>query len=293
MMAEVKVVLLGTAQDGGVPQAGCVKSCCMNEFGGPTRHRNPVALGLTAADGSRHLIEASRTLADQLIIWSTVDGEPLNKLDSIWLTHGHLGHIDGLGLFGCEAWGVEEIPLHASESMIRVVESSPPLAPLFDNRHLIPTPFYSSKKVELTEDLTITPVKVPHRDEHTDTHAFLIEGPSKRLLFLPDHDSWMETLELHSADNPLAWLHSLFVDIVLLDGTFWSDEELGGHAREIGHPPVEETLELLGIKGPSDPRVVFIHLNHTNPLHDESSAETARVRAMGWEVARQPMSFNL
>ena len=125
--------LLGTAQDGGVPQAACVKSCCMNEFGLPTRHRNPVALGLTATDGSRHLIEASRTLADQLIIWSTVDGEPHNKLDSIWLTHGHLGHIDGLGLFGCEAWGVEEIPLHASESMIRVVESSPSLAALVDN----------------------------------------------------------------------------------------------------------------------------------------------------------------
>ncbi len=292
-MAEVKVVLLGTAQDGGVPQAGCAKPCCMTEFGGPTRHRNPVALGLTAEDGSRHLIEASRTLADQLILWSTVDGGPLDKLDSIWLTHGHLGHIDGLGLFGCEAWGTEDIPLHASESMIGVVQSSPPLAPLFENNHLIPTPFYSGEKVELTTDLSITPVKVPHRDEHTDTHAFLIEGASKRLLFLPDHDSWSVTLESHSTDNPLSWLHSLFVDIVLLDGTFWSGEELGGHAKKIGHPPVEDTLELLGIKGPSDPRVVFIHLNHTNPLHDESSAETARVRAMGWEVARQPMSFNL
>ena len=78
-------------------------------------------------------------------------------------------------MFGCEAWGTEDIPLHASESMIGVVQSSPPLAPLFDNNHLIPTPFYSGKKVELTADLSVTPVKVPHRVEHTDTHAFLIE----------------------------------------------------------------------------------------------------------------------
>ncbi|MDP6742153.1 MAG: MBL fold metallo-hydrolase [Candidatus Thalassarchaeaceae archaeon] len=292
-METTLVTLLGIAQDGGVPQAGCTKSCCMNEIGGPTRTRHPVALGITTPEGERHLVEASRTLSSQLILWSSLDGKPLNQVDSLWLTHAHLGHIDGLGQFGTEAWGPKGVPLHASESMVEMISNNPLLSPLFSNGHLTPKTYISEEKIELTDTLSITPIRVPHRDEHSDTHAFLIQSAQKRLLFLPDHDTWEETLNLHSADDPLSWFRSLFVDVVLLDGTFWSGDELDGNARKIGHPPVEETLELLGRRKPDDPRVVFFHFNHTNPLHEEASAETAKVRAMGWEVARQPMTFTL
>jgi pyrroloquinoline quinone biosynthesis protein B len=177
--------------------------------------------------------------------------------------------------------------------MLEVVRDSPMLAQLLTNRHLRANQFSTGEKVSLGGELTITPLQVPHRDDHSDTHAFLIEGAAKKLLFLPDHDSWQMTLDIHQAAGPLEWFRSLFVDIVLIDGTFWSADELGGKAADIGHPPVEETLALLGDRGPSDPRVVFIHLNHTNPLHDESSAASAKVRAMGWEIARQPMTFGL
>jgi pyrroloquinoline quinone biosynthesis protein B len=265
----------------------------MTEFGGPTRHRNPVALGLSAEDGSRHLFEASRTLSEQLRIWANADGGPLNRIDSLWITHAHLGHIDGLGQFGCEAWGPKEIPIHASESMIQLIYDSPNLAHLFTNGHLVPTPFKDGKKVQLSPELSITPIRVPHRDELTDTYAFLIKTESARLLFLPDHDSWEETLSLHSQEDPMSWFRSLFVDIALLDATFWSGDELEGHARDIGHPVVEETLDLLGRRGPSDPRVILFHFNHTNPLHDEASGEVAKVRAMGWEIGRQGMHFHL
>ncbi len=293
VMSGVIAVLLGSAQDGGVPQAGCVEQCCMNRFGGPTRSRNPVALGVTAEDDSRHLFEASRTLSDQLRIWSDADGLPLNTLDSLWLTHAHLGHIDGLGQFGCEAWGVKGVPMYGSESMISLIQNSPNLAHLFDNGHLVPTTFSDGNKVQLTSELSITPLRVPHRDELTDTYAFLIAGSESRMLFLPDHDSWDGTLGLHGSENPRDWFRSLSVDLALLDATFWSEDELGGHAREIGHPPVEETLGLLGRRNAGDPRVVLFHLNHTNPLHDEASAEAARVRAIGWEVGQQAMRFNL
>ena len=292
-MGEALVTLLGIAQDGGVPQAGCTKSCCMNEFGGPTRTRNPVAVGITTSEGGRHLVEVSRTLPAQLILWSSSDGKPIDKIDSVWLSHAHLGHIDGLGQFGHEAWGVKGIPLHASKSMIDVVSNSPLLSPLFSNGHLIPEKFDSGENIQLSESIKITPIKVPHRDENSDTHAFLIQSKQKKLLFLPDHDSWEDTLSLYSEEGPMSWFKSMFVDIVLLDGTFWSSDELGGNARNIGHPPVEETLELIGRRKPNDPRVVFFHFNHTNPLHLEASAETAKVRAMGWEVARQPMTFTL
>lgn len=292
-MGGAMLTLLGIAQDGGIPQAGCTKPCCMNEFGGPTRIRNPVALGITTPEGSRHLLEASRTLPHQLILWSSLDGNPIDKVDSVWLSHAHLGHTDGLGQFGHEAWGAKGIPLHASKSMMGVISKSPLLSSLFSNGHLIPKIFDTGETLDLSESIQITPIKVPHRDENSDTHAFLIQGNQKRLLFLPDHDSWEDTLAFHSKEDPLSWFKSMFVDIVLLDGTFWSSDELGGGARKIGHPPVEETLDLIGRRKPNDPRVIFFHFNHTNPLHLESSAETAKVRAMGWEVARQPMKFTI
>ena len=292
-MAATSVTLLGTAQDGGVPQPGCTAACCMNQFGGVVRTRHPVALGVTDGRGGRHLFEATRALSAQLDLWASADGGPLDKLDSIWLTHGHLGHVEGLGQFGCEAWGVQNIPLHASQSMLDFVKANPMWRPLITDGNLSPKPFSTDVPVEIMPSLTVTPIQVPHRDEHTDTHAFLLAGENRRLLFLPDHDSWEMTLDIHGADDPRAWFRSLRADIVLLDGTFWSSSELGGKAGEIGHPPVKETLELLDNRRPGDPQVIFIHLNHSNPLHEEKSAESAHLRALGWEIGRQPMTFTI
>ena len=107
----VQVVLLGTAQDGGRPQVGCFKECCMNLKS--TDQRFPVALGIVGDDGSTHLIEASRHLGEQLHIWGNVckpcDSEnpfweDTSKITSLSITHAHFGHIDGLGLFGRETY---------------------------------------------------------------------------------------------------------------------------------------------------------------------------------------------
>ena len=56
---------------------------------------------------------------------------------------------------------------------------------------------------------------------------------------------------------------------------------------------MKETLELLDNRRPEDPQVIFIHLNHSNPLHEETSAESAHLRALGWEIGRQPMTFTI
>jgi pyrroloquinoline quinone biosynthesis protein B len=87
------------------------------------------------------------------------------------------------------------------------------------------------------------------------------------------------------------------VDLLLFDGTFWSDDELqraqgsGETAHQMGHVPVEESLRLL-----RDIRVgrkMFIHLNNTNPVLNEASAEHRTVRAAGWEVAEDNWQLKL
>jgi len=81
-------------------------------------------------------------------------------------------------------------------------------------------------------------------------------------------------------------------DIVLLDGTFWSNGELARQA-EVPHPPVAETLERLGAWRKGDPRIVFIHLNHTNPLCNPDSGASAELARSGWEVGREGQTFSI
>jgi pyrroloquinoline quinone biosynthesis protein B len=89
-------------------------------------------------------------------------------------------------------------------------------------------------------------------------------------------------------------------DLVLFDGTFWSDDELilvqgsGATAGEMGHVPVsgpEGSLRKLA--GLRRPRKVFIHVNNTNPVLDESGSEHRELQAEGWEVAEDGWHFNL
>jgi pyrroloquinoline quinone biosynthesis protein B len=85
-------------------------------------------------------------------------------------------------------------------------------------------------------------------------------------------------------------------DTILFDGTFWSDDELirtqgsGKQATAMGHQPVEETLRALAAV---DARKIFIHINNTNPILDESSSEHRAVRDSGWEIAYDGMELTL
>jgi len=89
-------------------------------------------------------------------------------------------------------------------------------------------------------------------------------------------------------------------DLLLVDGTFWSDDELirvqgsGSPAREMGHIPVsgkDGSLEKL--RRVQRPRKIFIHLNNTNPMLNQSSPEYREIRAAGWEVAEDGWRLEL
>jgi pyrroloquinoline quinone biosynthesis protein B len=136
-------------------------------------------------------------------------------------------------------------------------------------------------------------VPVPHRDEHADTHAVIIRGPSRSVLFLPDHDDWAKTLGRHGANSIRQWLSNLRVDIALLDGSFWDSSELPGRdMSEIPHPTVTETLARLGERVEGDVEIHFIHLNHSNPLLDRGP-EVEELLDLGWQVSAQGQQFTL
>jgi pyrroloquinoline quinone biosynthesis protein B len=87
------------------------------------------------------------------------------------------------------------------------------------------------------------------------------------------------------------------VDVLLFDGTFWSDDELiriqgsGQTARQMGHVPVSLGLEKLAQL--RAPRKIYLHINNTNPILNEAGPEYRRVRDAGWEIAEDGWEFDL
>ena len=277
--------MLGIAQDGGRPQAGCTRPCCQGLS--PSDAAFPVALGITDGD-TNHLIEATRCLGQQLTIWGQTN------IDNVFLTHAHFGHVDGLGLFGRETMNAKNVGLYISSEMEHLVDRTPQWSLMVDQGVFAPSVFHDGDVIQLSSSLTIQPLKVPHRDELSDMHAFILRGPNRSLLFLPDHDTWEETLTRHHASTIRSWLASLKVDIALVDGTFWSSDELAGRNQDkVPHPPVSQTLEMLGSRAEGDPALHFIHLNHTNPLYDPNSEASAELTRSGWGVAAQGQRFTL
>lgn len=120
------------------------------------------------------------------------------------------------------------------------------------------------------------------------TAALFFESVAgKRIAYVPAVGSLSDTL-LTKIDQ---------TDLLLFDGTFWSDDELirvqgsGETAHEMGHIPVEESLRLL--KNIKAGRKMFIHLNNTNPILNEASRERRAVRDAGWEVAEDNWQLEL
>ena len=89
-------------------------------------------------------------------------------------------------------------------------------------------------------------------------------------------------------------------DVVLIDGTFWSDDELvrtgrsKKTAREIGHLPLSGPGGILEqFPKSARGRKILIHINNTNPILDEDSSEHRAVLDAGFEIAYDGMEFEL
>ena len=89
-------------------------------------------------------------------------------------------------------------------------------------------------------------------------------------------------------------------DVVMIDGTFWSDDELirvhssGKRARDMGHCPVGSSSGTLDqLRTLSRPRKIFIHINNTNPMLNAESPEHRAVLDAGWEIAEDGWQLEL
>ena len=270
-----EAVILGIAQDGGVPHAGCHQALCVEARRDPAKRRLVASLGLVdAAAGKRFVIDATPDFAEQM---ERLGGLP----DGVLLTHAHIGHYLGLAQLGREVLGARRVPVYCTPSMAKFLRENRPWSRLVALENIAIREIEIDVEFALTPSLHVTAIRVPHRDEDSDTVAFLVRGLRRELLWLPDIDKWEKW------DRALPEFLRDPKTIAFVDGTFFSADEIPGRSiAEIPHPLVPETVARLAGEPATAERVFFVHLNHTNRLLWDPKA-LSELEGHGFGVAKE------
>lgn len=248
--ADWQLVVLGIAQDAGIPQLNCQQPLCVSIRAGKRRAERVSSLGLIdRASGRAFLFDATPDFNAQM--HALTGGRPP---DGIFLTHAHIGHYTGLMYLGRESINARAVPVYATHKMLEFLDTNGPWSQLVALGNIERRPMEFDRAVTIADGVRVTAFRVPHRDEFSDTVGYRIDGPRKSAVFIPDIDRWEK------------WERSIrevanTVDLAFLDGTFASPTEVNRNIEEIPHPMMGRTRELL--KG-TKAKLWFIHVNHTN-----------------------------
>jgi len=332
--------VLGTVQDGGLPHAACTCRHCERARRDPEFRRYVAGLALIVpAESGReavYLIDATPDIREQLDMLRDVRDPPAGQVDrkpvdGVLLTHAHIGHYLGLAFFGFEAVHTKDLPVWCTERMADFLRNNGPWSQLvrIGNIRLHTPPAGQTIDLPMAGQtrVTVTPIRVPHRDEYSDTVGFVIRceranrlsqetetlSPALSLrgrgryeiaagsaatgaaagtcvMYVPDTEPWR------------AWQPSLLevleregVDVLLVDGTFYSADELPGRpVSSIGHPLMTDSMDLLEpLVRAGRLKVCFTHLNHSNPALDASSGAAREVRRRGFVIAKEGQEIGL
>ncbi len=306
--------ILGSAAGGRFPQwnCGCGNCVAVREnarqkiFRGQPRTQAQLAL---SSDGSRwFLAGASPDLASQIEAAPELHPRALrdSPVAGVVLASADLDHVLGLLLLR----ELQPLRVYAAPSVQRILREENSMFGMLNRAdpQVVWTPMNGSGPFPLLDaagnDLGLAAEAVflsgryPKYVKSTGlareaTAALFFEGKSsasaskRRIAYVPAVEAFDDTL-LRKIDG---------VDALLLDGTFWSDDELirvqgsGETAHQMGHIPVEESLRLL--KNVKVGRRIYVHINNTNPILNEASPEYQAVRAAGWEVAEDNWHLEL
>ncbi len=276
---ETSVIVLGTGQDAGVPQAGAFQHRGWTD---PTFRRYATSLAVIDR-GKQYLFDCTPDFRLQHRLLYEVTGRA--HIDGIFLTHAHIGHYAGLMFLGRESMGAKGVPAWAMPRMRRFLEENGPWSLLVELGNIVLRGLADGEAVRVSDRLTVTPIRVPHRGEFSETVGFVIEGPRRAVLYLPDIDSW------HELDATGVRIEDVIarVDVAYLDATFYDGDELPGRdLSQIPHPFISTSLgRFAQLSVRTRAKIRFIHLNHSNPAQYRDSAARRAIEAAGMRVAER------
>jgi pyrroloquinoline quinone biosynthesis protein B len=299
----LRVVVLGAAAGGGVPQWNCGCAVCLAaRTEHPELERTQTSIAISADDGHWFLINASPDLRQQLI--ATPQLHPRagklrhSPISGVILTNGEIDAIAGL-LSMREGW---PFTIYAHPKVLSILETNS-IFNVLSEKNVRRLPIEVDKTFEpnlpdgLPSGIEILSFAVPGKS------AWYLEGEVRP----PGKDSTGDTIGLRVRDKAngryfyfLAACAAVNDDLksrlagaplIFFDGTVWRDDELiaaglgnktgqdMGHIAMSGDNGAIESLACLDIG-----RKIFLHINNSNPalLHDSAEREIAE-RA-GWQI---------
>jgi pyrroloquinoline quinone biosynthesis protein B len=284
----VRVRVLGSAAGGGFPQWNCHCATCEAARAGVRAHpRTQSSLAIRGDDGPWFLVNASPDLRQQLetLTPRRVDSVRAPPIAAVLLTDAEIDHTAGLLLLRestspVQVYGDAEIERALRETVVRMLARFCGV-----EWHTLeagrPQPLEGSS-------LVVEPFQVG--GERSTGFGFRDRLTDGVVTYAPA----LTRLD----DGVLARFSES--DLVLVDGTFWRDDELprlgisARRARDMGHVPLsgaDGTLEALAAL--ERPRTALVHINNTNPILIEDSPEREEVLRAGVEVAYDGLEVDL
>jgi pyrroloquinoline quinone biosynthesis protein B len=308
----MRIKILGSAAGGGFPQWNCACANCSavrtGTFAGRARTQAQVAL---SNDGETwFLLGASPDLRSQIEATPELhpaEGVRISPISGVVLTSADLDHILGLLLLR----ELQPFRVFATASVLQILREDNSLFGMLnrvprqvDWSTIVPGSPFELNSVDGPRSgvfataiplgtrypAYVTPTRAGQLQANEAVTGLVVESSGKRLAYLSAVGRIDDVL-IERLEN---------MDVLLFDGTFWSDDELirvessGATARQMGHLPVggpDGSLRQLAKL--RDMKKVFIHINNTNPMLDESSPEYREVRDAGWEIAEDGWQFTL
>ncbi|RDU98203.1 pyrroloquinoline quinone biosynthesis protein PqqB [Trinickia dinghuensis] len=305
------IKVLGSGAGGGLPQwnCNCVNCSRARAFTDGLKPRTQSSIAVSEDGEDWVLINASPDLLAQLRAHPEL--QPARSLrDSgiaaVMLCDAQIDHVTGLLMLRERT---SRLPLYATQPVLDDLSSAFPLIPLLGHycgveQH--PIAPGASFRIDPLARVRFTPIAIesaappysPHRNAPVpgDNIALLIENveTGKRVFYAPGL--------VHASDTVMAAMQS--AQLVLVDGTFWTDTEMidlglsTKHATDMGHLaqcPANDRPGMLALLDtlPSTTRKVLIHINNTNPILDPASDAHAIVCGHGIEIAEDGMELQV
>ena len=304
----MRIRVLGAAAGGGFPQWNCNCRNCDGVRKGTVRAkpRTQSSIAVSADNINWILFNASPDLLAQYKGFTELQpGRAIRDtaIRSVVLMDAQIDHTTGL-LMLREGRPLE---IYCTDMAREDLSTGNPLFKILGhycgvNWHHVPTGRGNSFPVIGAEELTFTAVPLksnappysPHRDNplEGDNIGMRIADPrsGKVLFYAPG----LGEIEPHLKP----FLEE--ADVLMVDGTFWTDDEMirlglsKKHARDIGHLPQSGAGGMIEVLKPlKASRKILIHINNTNPILDEDSDERRQLAGAGIEVAYDGMDFKL
>ncbi len=268
----MKVEVLGNVQDGGVPHLGCECDTCEDARKKPEKRRYSSSILLkedSSEDSIRYLIDATPDIRFQT---------KAGYLDGVFVPHSELGHVTGLLYFGHEGIDASKVSVYCNKPVENFLMRNDPFRYLVDRENIEIHNFEDGDTYDL-QGGEIEVVELPHSHISRDTASYMIKGEDKKLYYLSDINEFNGDV-IESVKE---------ADIAIIDGTFWSRDEID-RFDEVPHPPIKESIEEMKDIGTE---IYFTHINHTNPVLKDNSAERQELQESGFNIAEEGMVFEL